>query len=169
MIVKAINKSNYTLHYIVFNRKIHQKSHLKIRSSSNTIRKLYFFFNWLPIKISWQMRDFNAQLESWKNTEQLPSTPLLSKLLFWTSGEKTKAKQTSAFWTVNPIRNKAGEKMWVGVIQGRACTACLLRFWKTLWWQIFILPWILPSTSSPPHPLCWPQAHQILPGVCTCC
>lgn len=44
MIVKAINKSNYTLHYIVFNRKIHQKSHLKIRSSSNTIRKLLFFF-----------------------------------------------------------------------------------------------------------------------------
>lgn len=64
MTVKAINNSNYTLRYIVFNErekedeKIHQKSNFKIRNSSNTIRKL---FDWLTIKISWLMLDFSGE------------------------------------------------------------------------------------------------------------
>lgn len=54
---------------------------------------------------------FQCSVGILENTEQLPSTPLLSKLLFELL---KKAKQTSAFGTVNPIRNKAKEKMWVG-------------------------------------------------------
>lgn len=42
---------------------------------------------------------------------------------FW----KRKSKQTSAIWTVNPIRNKAKGKWW-WVVQGTACTVCPLGF-----------------------------------------
>lgn len=113
MIVKAINKSNYTLHYRVFNKKIHQKSHFKIRSSSDTIRKLSFsLFNWLPIKISWQMREFQCSVGILENTEQLPSTPLLSKLLFGTSEKKQSKPLHFGQWIQLKIRQR--RKCWLG-------------------------------------------------------
>lgn len=58
------------------------------------------------------MREYQCSVGILENTEQLPSTPLLSKLLFGTSEKK--AKQTSAFWTMNPVKNKAKEKTSVG-------------------------------------------------------
>lgn len=63
MTVKAINNSNYTLRYIVFNErekdeKVHKKSNFKIRNRSNTLRKL---FDQLTIKISWLMLDFSGE------------------------------------------------------------------------------------------------------------
>lgn len=91
MIVKAINKSNYTLHYIVFNKKYIKKS-FKIRSSSNTVRKLSFFFKLASYKNKLANEGFQCLVGILENTEQLPSTPLLSMLLFGTSGKENQSK-----------------------------------------------------------------------------
>lgn len=56
------------------------------------------------------MRDF-----SWNPGKHRTAAkyPIALKVAIWNFWEK-KAKQTSAFWMGNPIRNKAKEEMLVG-------------------------------------------------------
>lgn len=116
MIVKAINKSKYTLHYIVFNKKIHQKSHFKIRSSSDTIRKLsffFFFFKLASYKNKLANEGFQCSVGILENTEQLPNCPSLSKLLFGTCGKKKQSKPLHfGPWIQLGIRQR--RKCWLG-------------------------------------------------------
>jgi hypothetical protein len=66
-----------------------------------------FVFKLASYKNKLANEGFQCSVGILENTEHLPSTPLLSKLLFETSGKK-KAKQTTAIWTENPIRIRQG-------------------------------------------------------------
>lgn len=83
MTVKAINKSNYTLHYIVFNKKYIKKVILKLEVVQYYKKTFFFFFflNWLPIKISWQMGEFQCSVGILENTAAKHPIPL--KVAVW--------------------------------------------------------------------------------------
>lgn len=113
MTVKAINKSNYTLHYIVFNKKYIKKVILKLEVVQY-YKKTFFFFFFKLASYKNKLANEGISMLSWNPGKHRTAAkhPIPLKVAVWNFWKK--AKQTSAFWTVNPIKNKAKEKMLVG-------------------------------------------------------